>query len=123
MDAHGAAGARTLDVCRDLEPRPHPLVLAMASPRRDCVVGQRSDRPHRFAFTLRVRLLAGAGGYISDQSFRFVRPASGVAVPAREAVHEAPVRNAGTLPSRAASSLCRLVLRLLDDADDDIRAS
>ena len=68
---------------------------------------------------LRIRLGARAGVDVPDKPLRPVRAAPGPARAPRPTVRPAAVCNAWALPARAPSALCRLVLRVLDDADND----
>src|SRR5437867_11793047 len=123
MDARRAAGPRALDLRGAVEPCAHPPLLAMASPRRRRVVSDGSDRARSSALTLRVWLRPGVGIDVSDQSLRSLRSPPSVVVPSRQAVHPIEVWNAGTVSARAASTVRRLVLRVLDDSHDDVCTS
>ena len=65
-------------------------------------VGTRADLRR-----VRVRLAAGAGVDVPDQSLRPVRPAPGVAAAAPSAVHAAAVQDAGAVSLRASSAVRR----------------
>src|SRR5262249_49282497 len=70
-----------------------------------------------------VRVGSCARRDVSHQPLRPVRPPAGMVVSCRTAVLEPELQDAWTLPVHQASPLRRLVLRILDDADDDDGAS
>src|SRR6185503_19524885 len=71
---------------------------------------------------VRVRMGAGPGVHIPDQSLRSVWPAPGLSLSHRTAVHQSEVRNAGTVSARTAPVIRWLAVRILEYADDDARA-
>ena len=70
---------------------------------------------------VRVRLAAGVDQHVPDQPLRPVRPAPGVPVPARNALHGAAVPDRVFLQDRASSAAAGIHHRVLGGADDDRR--
>ena len=75
----------------------------------------------RIVGAVRRRLEHGADRHLPHQSFRSVRPATGLAAAAGPPLQARVVPHAAPLPARAASAVLRLPARVLDDADDDAR--
>src|ERR1044072_1082833 len=122
VDAYRAEAARTLHLRPVFECRTHPNVLAVATTGWRGVVDRRSNRPTRRSWILCVRLGAGSGFHVSDQSLRSVRTTTSLVVPAEPAVPHTQLRNAGTISTRPASALRGLAFRFLEHTHDDARA-
>ena len=94
----------------------------MATDGRRGLVGRKSNRRIRHLFIFRFRLGIGFGFDLSHQSFRSVRFAAGLVLSLGKTLRASEIRHARSVSHRAASALCRLVFRFLDDTADDIRA-
>src|SRR5687767_15654998 len=103
VDPDRAEADRALDLCSVLEPGPHFALLAMAADGRRGLVGGRPDRGRGASSAFRFWVGVGSHLNVSDQPFRSVRAASGLALPDRQAVRAADLRDAGPLPHCAAS--------------------
>ena len=107
-DAVPAGAARALHLRALRKPRADAGVLAVA-PARGCrVVGGEPGSAARPVGGIRQWLAPGPRRDVADQPLRPVRPAPGVAVPARTAVHEGHVHDAGSVPRRAPSAVFRV---------------
>src|SRR5688572_26144620 len=95
----------------------------MAAVGRHGMVHRRPTRAARYAWFVCLRLGAGAARQRPQHSLRSVRPASGLAVSARPALHDSTVRDAWAISPRPTSALRSLAVHLLEHTDNDVRTA